>query len=126
MGAVRRHAPGTVLADGLTVDYSWMGDGTTTVTASFKIGFKTLEFGSFNQGASVWVNQLETSFYRPGDRSTFGGPASRDEADIVGPGILPARQSRAGRSPVSQSKRGVPVGGTFSPGLLVRRWRAAT
>ncbi len=30
--------------------------------------------GSFNQGASVWVNQLETSFYRPGDRTTFGGP----------------------------------------------------
>ncbi len=168
------HALGTVLADGLTVDYSWMGDGTTTVTASFKIGFKTLEFGSTavssrtgenawdkllvyepgngnggtsnstwitenvtwssgnwwlvdrtnsansqandmtleamstsnvmvggrelqtifalmadpgahittiqfgvgssNQGASVWVNQLETSFYRPGDRTTFGGP----------------------------------------------------
>ena len=36
----------------------------------------TIQFGvgSFNQGASVWVNQLETSFYRSGDRTTFGGP----------------------------------------------------
>lgn len=168
------HAPGTVLGPGFTVDYSWMGDGTPSVTASFKIGFKTLEFvstmpssrtgenawdkllvyepgngnggtsngawfteniswttgnwwlvdrtngansmandmtleamstsaimvggrdlqtifalisdpgtqittlqfgvGSVNQGASVWMNQLETSFYRPGDRTTFGGP----------------------------------------------------
>jgi len=167
-------APGSVIGPGLTADYSWMGDGTATVTASFKIGFKTAEFastpvstrtgenawdklliyepgngnggmsdgtwstenvtwssgnwwlvdrtngvnsqandmtleamststvvvggrelqaifalladsgsqittlqfgvGSSNQGASVWVNQLETSFYRPGDRTTFGGP----------------------------------------------------
>lgn len=168
------HADGTAIGAGFTADYSWMGDGTSTVTASFKIGFKTSEFasttpstrtgenawdklliyepgngnggtsngtwftenityssgnwwlvdrtngvnsqandmtleamstssvmigarelqtvfaliadpgtqittvqfgvGSVNQGASVWVNQLETSFYRPGDRTTFGGP----------------------------------------------------
>jgi len=168
------HAAGSVLASGFTADYSWIGSGTATVTASFKIGFKTAEFvststssrtgenawdklliyepgngnggasngtwitenitwssgswwlvdrtngansmandmtleamstsnlmvggrelhaifavltapgshittvqfgvGSFNQGADVWVNQLETSFYRPGDRTTFGGP----------------------------------------------------
>jgi len=168
------HAAGAVLGPGFTVDYSWMGDGTTSVTASFKIGFKTSEsgstatstrtgenvwdklliyepgngnggtsngtwisesvtwssgnwwlvdrtngvnsqandmtleamssstvtiggrelqtvfalltapgshittvqfgVGSVNQGASVWVNQLETSFYRVGDRTTFGGP----------------------------------------------------
>jgi len=41
--------------------------GTEITTVQFGVG-------SFNQGASVWVNQLETSFYRPGDRTTFGGP----------------------------------------------------
>ena len=30
--------------------------------------------GSANAGGSVYVNQLVTSFYRPGDRTTFGGP----------------------------------------------------
>jgi hypothetical protein len=168
------HASGDAIGPAFTADYSWMGDGTASVTASFKIGFKTLEFvsttpssrtgenawdkllvyepgngnggtsnstwftgnstwttgnwwlvdrtngansmandmtleamststlmvggrelqaifaliadpgaqvttvqfgvGSYNQGASVWVNQLETNFYRPGDRTTFGGP----------------------------------------------------
>jgi len=168
------HAVGDVIGSTFTADFSWMGDGTASVTASFKIGFKTSEFsatavssrtgenawdkllvyepgngnggssnntwftenitwstgnwwlvdrtngansmandmtleamststlmvggrelqaifalisdpgtqittvqfgvGSYNQGASVWVNQLETSFYRPGDRTTFGGP----------------------------------------------------
>lgn len=167
-------APGSAIDSTFTTDYSWMGDGTASVTASFKIGFKTAEFGStavssrtgenawdkllvyepgngnggssnsswftesitwssgnwwlvdrtnsansmandmtleamststvmvggrelqaifalitdpgtqittvqfgigsYNQGASVWVNQLETSFYRSGDRTTFGGP----------------------------------------------------
>ena len=49
-----------------------------------------------------------------------GGPASpeqltlggvlRSSAMIVGAGLLPARQSRAGRSHVSERKRGSPVG----------------
>ncbi len=168
------HASGDAIGSAFTADYGAMGVGTTSVTASFKIGFKTSDFastavssrtgenawdkllvyepgngnggssdgawftetttwstgnwwlvdrtnsansmandmtldamststlmvggrelqtifalitdpgtqittvqfgvGSYNQGASVWVNQLETSFYRPGDRTTFGGP----------------------------------------------------
>lgn len=168
------HAAGSVLAPGFSAVYSWMGNGTTSVTASLKIGFKTSEFGttpvssrtgenawdklliyepgngnggvsdgswytetitydsgnwwlvdrtngvnsqandmtlsqmatetsimigsrtiqevfnlltaagshittiqfgigSFNAGGSVYVNQLEANFYRPGDRTTFGG-----------------------------------------------------
>lgn len=168
------HAGGDAVNTDFTADYSWMGNGTSTVTASLKIGFKTSEWvstapstrtgenawdklliyepgngnggtsdgawhnesttwttgnwwlvdrtngansqsvdmtlddmstavdmvggrelqaifalivdpgtqittiqfgvGSYNQGASVYVNQLETSFYRPGDLTTFGGP----------------------------------------------------
>lgn len=168
------HAPGSALAPGFSAEYSWMGNGTSTVTASLKLGFKTSEFtttaissrtgenawdkllvyepgngnggvsdgswrtetisftsgtwwlvdrtngvnsqandmtleqistssttigtrtlqdvynlliapgshltsvqfgiGSSNAGGSVYVNQLVTSFYRPGDRTTFGGP----------------------------------------------------
>jgi hypothetical protein len=167
------HAAGSVLAPGLTASYSWMGNGTASVTAALKIGIKTSEhattpvssrvgenawdkllvyepgngnggvsdgtwrselitfssgtwwivdrtssvtsmandmtledmsnettiligsrtiqtvfnlmtapgshitsiqlgIGSYNAGGSVYVNQLETSFYRPGDRTTFG------------------------------------------------------
>lgn len=61
------HAPGSVLAPGVSAEYSWMGDGTATVTTSFKLGIKTSEFGSAGvssrTGENVWDKVL---IYEPG------------------------------------------------------------
>ncbi len=57
------HASGTALDDlGFFVDYYWMGNGPSTFSASFKIGFKTSEFGSApvssRTGENVWDKLL--------------------------------------------------------------------
>lgn len=62
------HAPGSVLAPSFSAEYSWMGDGTSTVTGSFKIGIKTSEFGatavSSRTGENAWDKLL---VYEPGN-----------------------------------------------------------
>ncbi len=62
------HAAGTVLAPGFSAVYSWMGDGSPSITASLKIGFKTSEFGgtaaSSRTGENVWDKLL---VYEPGN-----------------------------------------------------------
>lgn len=68
------HAPGSVLAPGFTASYSWMADGTISVTPSLKFGIKTAEFGSTpvssRTGENVWDKVL---IYEPGNLN--GGTA---------------------------------------------------
>lgn len=61
-------ATGTAISDpGFFVDYSWRGDGTPTVTASFKIGFKTSEFGSAGVSSRTGENDWDkVLIYEPG------------------------------------------------------------
>jgi hypothetical protein len=60
-------APGSVFGPGIAIEYSWMGDGTPTVTASLKFGIKTSEFAgtgvSGRTGENVWDKVL---IYEPG------------------------------------------------------------
>jgi len=62
------HAAGSSLGPGFSADYSWMGDAVPTVTASFKLGIKTAEFGSVGTssrtGENVWDKIL---IYEPGN-----------------------------------------------------------
>lgn len=63
------HAAGAdVLNPALAVDYAWYGDGTSTVTASFKLGFKTADFAttsvSSRTGENAWDKLL---IYEPGN-----------------------------------------------------------
>ena len=62
------HGPGSGLDSGFTAEYSWMGDGTSTVTASLKFGIKTADFGSTGvssrTGENVWDKVL---IYEPGN-----------------------------------------------------------
>ena len=62
------HAPGSVFGPGLQMQYSWMGDGTPTVTASVKFGVKTSEFSSTGMssrtGENAWDKVL---IYEPGN-----------------------------------------------------------
>ena len=62
------HGPGSGFDSGFTAEYSWMGDGTSTVTASLKFGIKTADFGSTGvssrTGENVWDKVL---IYEPGN-----------------------------------------------------------
>jgi hypothetical protein len=61
-------ADGTALNPTFFVDYSWMGNGPSSITASFKIGFQTTEFGSAlpttRTGEAAWDKLL---VYEPGN-----------------------------------------------------------
>jgi len=68
------HAPGTAIADpGFFVSYSWMGTAPTPdqLTAGFKIGFKTSEFGlapvSSRTGENAWDKLLIYEPYYSGN-----------------------------------------------------------
>jgi len=62
------HAPGSVFGPGVGIVYSWMGDGTSSVTASLKFGIKTSEFASTpvssRTGENAWDKLL---IYEPGN-----------------------------------------------------------
>lgn len=62
------HATGSSFGPGFSAEYSWMGDGTASVTASLKFGIKTSEFGSTGAssrtGENVWDKVL---IYEPGN-----------------------------------------------------------
>ena len=62
------HGPGSAFGPGFTAEYSWMGDGTPTVTASLKFGIRTADFGSTGSssrtGENVWDKVL---IYEPGN-----------------------------------------------------------
>ena len=62
------HGDGTAFGQSLQVEYHWMGDGTTAITASLKLGLKTSDFGSTGTstrtGENVWDKIL---IYEPGD-----------------------------------------------------------
>lgn len=62
------HGPGSGFGPGFMAEYSWMGDGTASVTASLKFGIKTSEFGitpvSTRTGENVWDKVL---IYEPGN-----------------------------------------------------------
>jgi hypothetical protein len=62
------HGPGSGFGPGFTAEYSWMGDGTVSVTASLKFGIKTADFGSTGvssrTGENVWDKVL---IYEPGN-----------------------------------------------------------
>ncbi len=62
------HGPGSGFGPGFTAEYSWMGDGTASVTASLKFGIKTADFGSTGvsprTGENVWDKVL---IYEPGN-----------------------------------------------------------
>ena len=62
------HATGmAAFGPGTSMEYSWMGDGTPTVTASLKFGVKTADFGSTGvsgrTGENVWDKIM---IYEPG------------------------------------------------------------
>jgi len=58
----------TAFGPGTTAEYSWMGDGTPTVTMSLKLGVKTADFGSTGvssrTGENAWDKIL---IYEPGN-----------------------------------------------------------
>jgi len=63
------HATGAAaFGPGMTAEYSWMGDGTVSVTASVKFGVKTADFGSTGvssrTGENVWDKVM---IYEPGN-----------------------------------------------------------
>ena len=63
------HADGaTAFGPGAMAEYSWMGDGTASVTASLKFGVKTADFGatgvSGRTGENVWDKVM---IYEPGN-----------------------------------------------------------
>ena len=62
------HGPGSAFGPGFTAEYSWMGDGTVSVTTSLKFGIKTADFGSTGvssrTGENVWDKVL---IYEPGN-----------------------------------------------------------
>lgn len=62
------HAPGSAFGPGFAASFSWMGNGTPSVTASLKFGFKTAEFGlagvSPRTGENAWDKVL---IYEPGN-----------------------------------------------------------
>jgi hypothetical protein len=62
------HGPGSVFGPGFLAEYSWMGDGTSSVTASLKFGIRTSESGSTpsssRTGEDVWDKVL---IYEPGN-----------------------------------------------------------
>ena len=66
--------------------YSWMGDGTASVTASFKLGVKTSDFGSTGvssrTGENVWDKIM---IYEPGNLNggTSDGLWSTDTVDFT-------------------------------------------
>ncbi|GJM23165.1 MAG: hypothetical protein DHS20C15_30800 [Planctomycetota bacterium] len=61
------HFPGSALSSGFNAEYSWMGDGMSTITASLKFGVKTADFGSTGSssrtGENAWDKVL---IYEPG------------------------------------------------------------
>ncbi len=62
------HGPGSGFDASFNAEYSWMGDGTPTVTASLKFGIMTPEFSSITSpssrtGENVWDKVL---IYEPG------------------------------------------------------------
>ena len=65
---VSGHGPGSGFGPGFSAEYSWMGDGTVSITASLKFGVKTSEFGlasvSSRTGENVWDKVL---IYEPGN-----------------------------------------------------------
>jgi HYR domain len=62
------HGPGSGFGPAFTATYSWLGDGTVSVTASLKFGIKTSDFGatgvSSRTGENVWDKVL---IYEPGN-----------------------------------------------------------
>lgn len=76
----------SILVPGMNLTYSWLGDGTPTVTASFKLGFKTADFGatgsSSRTGENVWDKVL---IYEPGNGNgeTSDGTWKTETADFT-------------------------------------------
>ncbi len=62
------HAPGSVVAPGFSINYSWMGNGPSSITAALKIGIKTADYGSTpisaRTGENAWDKLL---IYEPGN-----------------------------------------------------------
>lgn len=62
------HGPGSGFGPGFSAEYSWMGDGPASITASLKFGIKTAEFGatgvSSRTGENAWDKVL---IYEPGN-----------------------------------------------------------
>jgi hypothetical protein len=65
------HGPGSSFGPAFTAQYSWMGNGPSSITASLKFGFKTSEFGlaplSTRTGENAWDKLL---IYEPGNGNT--------------------------------------------------------
>ncbi len=62
------HATGAVFAPGFALSYSWMGNGTASVTASVKLGIKTSEFGSTGVSTRTGENDWDkVLIYEPGN-----------------------------------------------------------
>lgn len=61
------HGSGAAFGPGFTAEYSWIGFGTPTTTASLKFGFRTADFGSTGSssrtGENTWDKVL---IYEPG------------------------------------------------------------
>jgi HYR domain len=62
------HGPGSSFGAGFTAQYSWMGNGTSSITTSLKFGIKTSEFPlapiSTRTGENAWDKLL---IYEPGN-----------------------------------------------------------
>ena len=62
------HGPGSSFGPGFTAEYSWMGNGTVSTTASLKIGIKTADWAttpvSGRTGENAWDKLL---IYEPGN-----------------------------------------------------------
>ena len=62
------HAPGSSFGPGFLAEYSWMGDGTPTVTASIKFGIKTADFASTGVSSRTGENAWDKiMIYEPGN-----------------------------------------------------------
>jgi hypothetical protein len=69
------HAAGSdAFGPGMSLEYSWMGDGTASVTASLKFGVKTADFGSTGVSTRTGENAWDkVMIYEPGNLN--GGTA---------------------------------------------------
>ena len=68
------HGPGSGFGPGFFAEYSWMGNGTVSVTASLKFGIKTAEFGSTPVSPRTGENVLDkVLIYEPNNLN--GGTA---------------------------------------------------
>lgn len=68
------HFPGSAMGPAFTAEYSWMGDGTVSVTTSLKFAFKTADFGSTGASSRTGENSWDkVLIYEPGNLN--GGTA---------------------------------------------------